>query len=103
VKECIQWSNQPGNASQTIVLLDRMLEFPGCVLDGLDLIPDFAANGAVVVIRSGNDSDEDKQLYIERGAFGSIDKVLHSGNTGVLQQAKQRVVDKLRKYKNDLV
>ena len=50
VKECIQWSNQPESASQTIVLLDRMLEFLGCVLDGLDLISAFAENDAVVAM-----------------------------------------------------
>jgi len=105
VQECIQWCNQDENAMRTIVLLDRMLEFPGCVLDGLDLIQGFAANGAVVVVRSGNDSDEDKQLYIQRGAFGSIDKVLHGGNaaSSLLEQAKQRLVDQLNEYKNDLV
>ena len=104
VQECIKWSNQAENAPRTIVLLDRMLEFPGCVLDGLDLIPEFAANGAVVVVRSGNDSDEDKQLYIERGAFGSIDKVLHGGNTAssILEQAKHKVIEQRKTYQNEL-
>ena len=94
VHECIQWVNQTDKATRTIVILDRMLEFPGCVLDGLNLIPDFTANGAVVVVRSGNDSDKDKQLYIERGAFGSIDKVLHSGSQSkyVLMQAKECIL-----------
>ena len=97
VQECIKWVNQAEAPMQTIVILDRMLEFPGCVLDGLDLISDFAASGALVVMRSGNDSDEDKQLYAERGAFGSIDKVLRAGSESVwvIEQAKQQIMDRL--------
>ena len=85
--ECISWVNH--DPKRTIVFLDRMLEYPGKCVDGLDLIPELSAQGALVVMRSGNDSDEDIALYMERGAFGVVSKVLHgTGEPDILTQAK---------------
>jgi len=98
VQECVQWINR--DPMRTIVFLDRMLEFPMCVIDGLTLIPELCELGALVVIRSGNDSDEDREVYTQRGAFGSIGKVLHGGHghgTVIINQAKRYISDRLER------
>lgn len=74
IDECIEWVNL--DPRRTIAFLDRMLEYPGQTIDGLDLIPKLIRNGAVVLMRSGNDSDSDKQMYLDHGAFGSVGKML---------------------------
>ena len=56
-------------------------------MDGLNLIKEFSANGAVVVVRSGIDSNEDRALCVERGAIGCISKVLRGDH-------KPDVIDK---------
>jgi len=90
LSECVSWVNL--DPKRTIVFLDRMLEYPGKCLDGLDLIPELSAQGALVVMRSGNDSDEDIALYMERGAFGVVSKVLHgTGEPDILTQAKMHI------------
>ena len=94
VQECIQWVNSTkAEAAHTVVFLDRMLEYPGNVIDGLSLIPEFTSHGAVVVMRSGNESVADRLLYEERGALGTIGKVLHSDNDskGIINRVKQKV------------
>ena len=48
--------------------------------------------GAIVIMRSGNDSDEDRKLYRKRGAFGSIGKTVQgSSGLSVIQAAIQYV------------
>merc|ERR1712166_1427319 len=90
LSECVSWVNF--DPKRTIVFLDRMLEYPGKCIDGLDLIPELSAQGALVVMRSGNDSDEDIALYMARGAFGVVSKVLHgTGEPDILTQAKMRI------------
>lgn len=78
LQECIDWVNTA--PLHTIVLLDRMLEYPGEVVDGLDLIPALQAHGAVVLIRSGNCSDYDREMYKASGAFGSVSKALYGSS-----------------------
>jgi len=92
LSECVSWVNF--DPKRTIVFLDRMLEYPGKCIDGLDLIPELSAQGALVVMRSGNDSDEDIALYMARGAFGVVSKVLHgTGEPDILTQAKVRIAE----------
>jgi len=92
LSECVSWVNLA--PKKTIVFLDRMLEYPEKCLDGLDLISEFGAQGALVVIRSGNDSDEDMALYMARGAFGSISKVLHGeADPDIVKRARVRIAD----------
>ena len=94
VQECVQWINR--DPMRTIVFLDRMLEFPACVVDGLTLIPKLSEFGGLVVLRSGNDSNEDRDTYIQQGAFGCIGKVLHGGHgTVIIDQAKRHIADRL--------
>jgi len=92
LSECVSWVNL--DPKRTIVFLDRMLEYPGKCVDGLDLIPEFIAQGALVVMRSCNDSEEDMALYIERGAFGVVSKVLHgASDPDIVNRAKVRIAD----------
>jgi len=94
VQECVQWINR--DPMRTIIFLDRMLEFPACVVDGLTLIPKLSEFGGLVVLRSGNDSNEDRDTYIQQGAFGCIGKVLHGGHgTVIIDQAKRHIADRL--------
>ena len=94
VQDCVQWINR--DPMRTIIFLDRMLEFPACVVDGLTLIPELSEKGALVVLRSGNDSNEDRDIYIQQGAFGCIGKVLHGGDgTVIINQAKRHIADRL--------
>ena len=98
VQECVQWINR--DPMRTIVFLDRMLEFPMCVIDGLTLIPELCEMGALVMIRSGNDSDEDREMYTQHGAFGCVGKVLHGGHgrgTVIINQAKRYISDRLER------
>ena len=90
IDECIEWANL--EPRRTIVFLDRMLEFPCKAIDGLDLIPTITANGAMVIMRSGNDSDKDRELYLKRGAFGSVGKVLQGCREKlVIQSAREHI------------
>jgi len=96
VRKCVEWVNTTQTeAARTVVFLDRMLEYPGNVVDGLSLLPELTTNGAVVVMRSGNDNDTDRRLYTEQGAFGTIGKVLHGANDsqGIVTRAKQKIWD----------
>lgn len=72
IKDCIQWVNQ--QPSNTLVILDRILECAEDTYDGLDFIHPLNSQGAVVLISSGNDTHHDRQEYLTRGAFGCVPK-----------------------------
>ena len=91
LQQCIDWVNTA--PLSTIVLLDRMLEYPDAVIDGLDLIPALTAHGAVVLVRSGNCSEYDRETYKDSGAFGCVSKALYgSGAKAELQRAQRHLL-----------
>lgn len=96
VRGCVEWVNTTkAEAARTVVFLDRMLEYPGNVIDGLSLLPELTTNGAVVVMRSGNDNAADRRLYTEQGALGTIGKVSQGANDSlrIVDRAKQMIWD----------
>ena len=65
IEECVAWVNE--EPLRTVCFLDRLLEIDDRVLDGLTLIPALTLKGALVIVFSGNDSDEDQRLYLSTG------------------------------------
>jgi len=94
IQECIDWVNL--EPMRTIVLLDRVLEFPDAVIDGLSLIPELSAKGALVLVFTGSDSDEDQQLYANRNAFGCVGKVMRGQKCSpILDKARHHIMARL--------
>jgi len=65
IEDCVAWVNE--EPLRTVCFLDRLLEIDDRVLDGLTLIPALTLKGALVIVFSGNDSDEDHKLYLSKG------------------------------------
>jgi len=100
IQECLDWVNL--DPMKTIVLLDRVLEFPDAVIDGLSLIPQLSANGALVLVFSGSDSAEDQQLYESHGAFGCVGKVMRGhASSPVLDKARQHILSRSKPAHSD--
>ena len=96
IDECLDWVNV--DPLRTIVLLDIHMEFPGRVINGMDLIGRFGSRGALVVIRSGNDTDDDRARYIAAGAFGCVGKLLKgSAGEGVVGSAIKAIRNNMQR------